>query len=76
MVNAIIDAAYRSAESKLWEKVELPVWRGQEGLSKESHLTDYDEQHYLIKEEMTHDGRRVVLLKEKASGQFVEKQLN
>lgn len=76
VVNAIIDAAYRSAQSKQWEKVELPVWRGQEGLSKESHLNDYDDQHYLIKEEMTHDGRRVVVLKHKETGQFVEKQLN
>lgn len=76
VVNAVIDAAYRSAKSKQWEKVELPVWRGKEGLSKESHLDEYDADHYLIKEEMTHDGRHVVLLKEKVGGKFVEKQLN
>ncbi|MBO9640903.1 MAG: Gfo/Idh/MocA family oxidoreductase [Siphonobacter aquaeclarae] len=76
VVNAIIDAAYRSAKTGIWEKVDLPVWRGQEGLTKEGHLTEYDADHYLIKEEMTHDGRRVVVLKEKASGKFVEKQLN
>lgn len=76
VVNAIIDAAYRSAQSGVWEKVDLPIWRGQEGLSKESHLNEYDADHYLIKEEMTHDGRRVVVLKEKTSGKFVEKQLN
>jgi len=76
VVNAVIDAAYRSAKSKQWEKVDLPVWRGKEGLTQESHLQEYDADHYLIKEEMTHDGRQVVMLKEKASGKFVEKQLN
>ncbi|MCY7350846.1 MAG: Gfo/Idh/MocA family oxidoreductase [Cytophagaceae bacterium] len=76
VVNAIIDAAYRSAETKQWEKVDLPVWRGQENLSKESHLREYDADHYLLTEEMTHDGRHVVVLKEKATGKFVEKQLN
>lgn len=76
VVNAIIDAAYRSAQTKQWEKVELPVWRGQENLTKESHLREYDADHYLLTEEMTHDGRHVVVLKEKVSGKFVEKQLN
>ncbi len=76
VVNAVIDAAYRSAKSKQWEKVNLPVWRGKEGLTQESHLEEYDADHYLIKEEMTHDGRQMVLLKEKVSGKFVEKQLN
>lgn len=28
VVNAIMDACYRSAKSKRWEPVELEVWRG------------------------------------------------
>ena len=50
VVNAVMDAAYRSAASKKWEAVELPVWRGKEGLSKEGVLNEYDKDHYLLKE--------------------------
>ena len=72
VVNAILDAAYRSAKSKLWEPVQLDVWRGKTGLTKESHLVDYDGDHYLIKEEMTHYGARKVILKNKQTGKIVE----
>jgi hypothetical protein len=75
VVNAILDAAYRSAETKQWEPVQLPVWRGREGLTMETTLTEYDADHYLIKQEMTHDGRNKVILKEKVSGKIVERDL-
>ena len=75
VVNAVIDAAYRSAKTKQWEPVELRVWRGQEGLTKPSNYTDYDADHYLIKQEMTHDGRNKLILKEKASGKIVERDV-
>ena len=75
VVNAVLDAAYRSAESKQWEPVRLPVWRGREGLSQEKTLTDYDADFYLIKEEITHDGRHKVILKDKATGKIVEKDV-
>lgn len=73
IVNAIIDAAYKSAKSKKWESVELPVWRGKEGVKKESTLTDYDEQYYLIKDEKTHYGVTKHILKDKATGRILEK---
>ena len=41
----------------------------------ETTLTEYDADHYLIKQEMTHDGRNKVILKEKASGKIVERDL-
>ncbi|HLR36851.1 MAG TPA: Gfo/Idh/MocA family oxidoreductase [Chitinophagaceae bacterium] len=72
IVNAIIDAAYTSAKSKKWEPVDLPVWRGQEGLTKESTLEDYDEKYYLIKEETTHYGAIKIILKDKNTGEIVE----
>lgn len=28
VVNAIIDASYRSIQTKRWETIELPIWRG------------------------------------------------
>jgi predicted dehydrogenase len=74
VVNAVLDAAYRSAQSKLWEPVQLDIWRGQTGLSKDSHLTEYDSDHYLIKEELTHYGAKKLILKNKHTGQIVERQ--
>lgn len=73
IVNAVIDAAYRSAKTKQWEPVQLPIWRGKTGLSKESHLVEYDANHYLIKEEVTHFGTKKLILKEKKSGKIIEK---
>ena len=75
VVNAVIDAAYRSSKTKLWEKVELPVWRGREGVSQPSNFVDYDDNYYLIKQEMTHDGRNKLILKDKISGKISERDL-
>jgi len=73
VVNAIVDAAYRSAESKQWEPVELEDWRGLEEVEQEERLTEYDEAHYLVKEETMPDGRTKLILKEKDSGEIVQK---
>jgi predicted dehydrogenase len=75
VVNAIIDAAYKSAKTKLWEPIDLPVWRGQSGLKPASTLNSYDENHYLIKEEVTHDGRHKIILKDKTTGQIIERDI-
>jgi predicted dehydrogenase len=75
VVNAILDAAYKSAETKQWEPVQLPVWRGREGLTQESVAVEYDADHYLIKEEMTHYGKKKLILKEKASGKIIEREI-
>ncbi|HNP24177.1 MAG TPA: Gfo/Idh/MocA family oxidoreductase [Panacibacter sp.] len=75
IVNAILDAAYKSAKTKQWEPVELAVWRGKEGLTKDNHLVEYDTDHYLIKEEMTHYGAKKVIIKNKHSGKIEEKIL-
>ena len=73
VVNAILDAAYRSAASKQWEPVKLDIWRGQTGVRKATTLTEYDAQYYLVKEEMTHFGAKTLILKDKASGQIIER---
>lgn len=73
VVNCILDAAYRSAKSKLWEPVKLEIWRGKTGVTKDSHLNEYDSDHYLIKEEMTHYGARKLILKNKKSGKIIER---
>jgi predicted dehydrogenase len=76
IVNSIIDAAYRSAKSKLWEPVQLDIWRGKSGLTKESHLVEYDADHYLVKEEMTHYGAKKLILKNKTTGKISEQTIN
>ncbi len=73
VVNAVLDAAYKSAKTKLWEPVKLDVWRGKTGLSKDNHLTEFDADHYLVKEEMTHYGAKKLILKNKKSGKIFEK---
>lgn len=75
VVNAILDAAYRSAKTKLWEPVALDVWRGRTGVTKDSYLESYDDDHYLVKEEMTHFGARKLILKNKQNGKITEKIL-
>jgi predicted dehydrogenase len=73
VVNAILDAAYKSAKTKLWEPVDLPLWRGKRGLSKPSVYNSYDDHHWLIKEEILPNGDKKVILKEKASGKIFSK---
>jgi predicted dehydrogenase len=75
VVNAIMDACYRSAETKKWEPVQLDLWRGGEQKSEAAGLTDYDEQHWLIKEEVMPDGKTKLILKVKQSGAIVQKIL-
>jgi len=76
VVNAVLDAAYRSAKTKLWEPVLLDIWRGKIGVTKDSHLTEYDADHYLIKEEVTHYGARKVILKNKKDGKIIEQTVS
>ena len=76
VVNCILDAAYKSAKSKLWEPVQLDIWRGKTGLTKESHLVEYDADHYLVKEEMTHYGAKKLILKHKTTGKITEQTIN
>lgn len=73
VVNAVLDAAYKSARTKLWEPVKLDIWRGKEGVGKDSHLVEFDDEHYLIKEEMTHYGEKKLILKNKKTGKIIEK---
>ena len=72
VVNAIIDAAYKSAKTKQWEPVELPVWRGQTGLTKPSVFKEYDADHWFIKDEILPNGDKKVILRKKEPGEIVE----
>lgn len=75
VVNAIMDAAYTSVESKQWERVELQTWRGQEETSQSVSSIDFDAEHELIKEERLPDGTRKVVLRRKSTGEITERVL-
>jgi hypothetical protein len=73
VVNCIMDAAYRSAQTKRWEPVQIDDWRGSDVAEIEAQPTEYDADHFLIKQEGMPDGQTKLILKEKASGQIIEK---
>jgi predicted dehydrogenase len=76
IVNAIVDAAYKSAKTKLWEPVQLPVWRGKKGLTKPSVYKEYDAEHWFIKEELLPNGDKKIIIKHKETGEIVEKRVD
>ena len=73
VVNAIMDACYKSAKTKRWENIELEVWRGKEGITSDVELIDFDDKYFLIKKEKMPDGKTKLMLKEKLSGSIVQK---
>ena len=71
LVNTIIDASYKAAESKRWEPIQIKDWRGGVGAkAEETALKDFDAEHYLIKEERMPNGKLKVILKNKSDGQI------
>jgi predicted dehydrogenase len=73
VVNAIMDACYRSMKSKRWEPVELEIWRGRDDAATSHHEASEDGTYILIKREILPDGRSKSILKEKATGKVVER---
>ncbi len=73
VVNAVLDACYKSVKSKQWAPVKLDIWRGRTGVTKDSHLVSYDDDHYLVKEEVTHYGAKKWILKNKKTGKISER---
>lgn len=73
IVNAILDAAYLSAKTKLWEPVKIETWRGKVGMERKSQYTEYDNDHYLIKQEILPDGNKKVIIKHKKTGEVIQR---
>jgi hypothetical protein len=68
ITNAIIDAAYLSMKSKQWEPIIIEDWRGEIQEIKEKKWQDYDEEYYLIKEEILPNGIKKSIIKNKKTG--------
>jgi predicted dehydrogenase len=75
VVNAIIDAAYRSMSSKKWEKIELMRWHGQDSDFSTPARQEYNGDYFLIKEERMTDGSTKVILRHKHTGQISQQTL-
>jgi predicted dehydrogenase len=73
VVNAVMDACYRSAETRSWAPVELD-WRGG-STPRVSRPERTEDGLVVIKEEHLPDGRRKLILKDPASGAFVDRVL-
>ena len=73
VVNAVMDACYRSAETRTWAAVELD-WRGGE-TSRVRRPERTEDGLVVIKEEQLPDGRRKLILKDPADGAFVDRIL-
>jgi predicted dehydrogenase len=69
VVNAIMDACYRSAKSRTWEPVELFEWRG-EATERIRIQPEMHEGKVVIKRELLPDGRQKLILKDPESGDF------
>jgi len=73
VVNAIIDACYRSAKTKRWEPVELETWRGATAVDPiKGFKQDYDG-HQLVKRERMPDGTLKLILKNKETGEITQR---
>ena len=68
VVNAILDAAYLSASIKKWEPVHLEDWRGVAEEKVQKQMADYNEDYYLIKEEVLPSGEKKFIIKNKKTG--------
>ncbi len=68
IVNAVLDAAYLSAKTKKWEPVIIDDWRGDDFSTAEKEQISYDENYYLIKEEILPSGKKKVIIKNKKTG--------
>ena len=73
VVNAIMDACYRSMETRQWEPVEIEDWRGRDNVEGEETLRDFDDEHLLVKSERMPNGSVKLILKEKESGRVIQR---
>ena len=74
VVNAVMDAAFRSAKSASWEPVELFEWRG--GVAPRIGAGSQPEMYdgkVVIKRETLPDGRHKLILKDPSSGDFEDR---
>ncbi len=70
VVNAIMDAAYKSAETRAWEPVDME-WRGGATPRLSKKVATHDG-HAIVKDEMLPDGRRKLILSNRETGEVFD----
>ena len=74
VVNAIIDACYKSATSKQWEAIEIQDWRGEaQAADAQTSQSDADERYVPLKSERMPDGRMKRIFRDRETGQIIER---
>lgn len=73
IVNAILDAAFLAAETKKWEPVVIEDWRSEVMDDDNENFKSFDDENYLIKEEVLPNGDRKRLLKNKKTGKILQR---
>ncbi|MDE2926069.1 MAG: Gfo/Idh/MocA family oxidoreductase [Acidobacteriota bacterium] len=73
VVNAVIDACYRSAESKRWEPVDPDPWRGIREAPAGGAVAETLGGSLVVKRERMPDGRLKLILKDPESGRITER---
>ena len=74
VVNAVMDACYRSAKSGRWEPVDMD-WRGG-STARIASTPETFEGQTVIKREILPDGRHKLILKDESSGDFTDRIVN
>ena len=74
VVNAMIDACYKSAKSKQWEPIQLEDWRGEESVEHIRSITEVNGK-VLLKTEVMPDGKTKQILKDPETGRIIEQIL-
>jgi predicted dehydrogenase len=74
IVNTIIDACYKSAQTKQWEPINISLWRGEENVPHLRNTKEIDG-HILIKTEVMPDGTTKQILKDPETGKISERYI-
>ena len=73
IVNAVIDACYKSAQSRQWEPVTIEDWRGTDEVMEIGAMKEEIDGQVLVKQERMPDGKVKLILKDKNSGQITQR---
>lgn len=75
VVNAVLDAAYRSAKSRRWETVEVE-WRSTEPMKPLRRVSEEIDGYALVKEERMHGNKLKQILSDKTTGRIIERVID
>ena len=73
VVNAVIDACYKSVQSRRWEPIELDDWRGRENVNPIQGFKEEIDGLQLVKRERLPDGKIKLILKNKETGEVTQR---